>query len=271
MKKAILVVSFGTTYKNTREKTIYKIEEKIQERFKDYEIRRAFTSRMIISILKKRDGIEIHTPKEALLNLKKDGFEDVIIQPLHMIPGEEYEYIKNTAFEFKNQFNSLKMGRPVLYYKGDNNKNPDDYEILVYSIKDVISKKGYTILMGHGSSHFSNACYSCLQLVLYDKGYKNVFVANVEGYPYIDDAVKHMTNVDYKNVKLIPLMIVAGDHAVNDMAGEGKGSFKNILEKRNFKVETYIHGLGEIEKFQDIYIKHVEDVINLKEDMLGEF
>lgn len=268
MNKAILVVSFGTTYKNTREKTIYKIEEKIKNKFKDYDIKRAFTSNMIISILKERDGVNVDTPKEALLRLKKDGYKDVIIQPLHMIPGEEYEYIKNTALEFKDQFNSLKMGRPVLYYKGYNKKNIDDYEVLVDSIKEIISKNGTTILMGHGSTHFSNACYSCLQLVFLDKGYKNVFVANVEGYPYINNAVKHMKNLDNKNVKLAPLMIVAGDHAVNDMASDKEGSFKSILEKNNFKVEAYIHGLGEIEKFQEIYIKHIEDVINLQDDML---
>lgn len=263
MKRAILVLSFGTTYENTRKATIDRIEERIREKYKEYEVKVAFTAHMIIKILKNRDGIIIDTPEEALEKLKKEGFEEVVIQPLHIIPGEEFQYVTKIVDKYKDSFKWIKTGRPILYYKGVDDEIPDDYEIMVDAIKDIIPKDELTIFMGHGTNHFANACYSCLQLVLRDKGFNNVFVANVEGYPSLQNVISYINkNCNSKYVTLIPLMVVAGDHAENDMAGEDEDSWKNILTKEGFKVDTYIHGLGELEKFQNIYLKHAEDAFH---------
>ncbi|MCR3757693.1 sirohydrochlorin cobaltochelatase [Clostridium felsineum] len=268
MKKAILVISFGTTYENTRKLTIDKIEEKIRNEFKDYEIRRAFTSYKIIEVLKKRDNIIVDTPDTALEKLKQDGYEEIIIQPLHIIPGSEYEFVKRIVEKYSEEFKKIKLGRPVLYYKGMPENFPDDYAIMIDSIKDIIPKEKLVILMGHGSNHSSNACYSCLQLVLRDRGFHNAFIANVEGYPNIDDVLGYVKGYSSKEVTLIPLMLVAGNHALIDMAGEDEDSFKNVLIKHGFEVTPYMHGLGEIEKFQQIYIEHIKDTI--KERYEGE-
>ncbi len=263
MKRAILIVSFGTTYEETRKVTIDKIEERIKEKYKDYEVKMAFTAHIIIKILKNRDGIIVDTPEEALEKLKKEGFEEVIVQPLHMIPGVEFQYITKIVDKYKDDFSWIKTGRPILYYKGEDSEIPDDYSILVDAIKDIIPEDRITIFMGHGTNHFSNACYSCLKLVFVDRGFDKVFIANVDGYPSLRNVIdKIKQSGSGKDVTLIPLMVVAGDHAQNDMAGEDETSWKKVLTNEGFNVETYLHGLGELEKFQDIYIKHVEDAFH---------
>lgn len=262
LKRAILVISFGTTYENARRVTIDKIQERIQERYKDYEVKIAFTSHMIIEVLKSRDGVIVDNPEEALQKLKMEGFEEVIVQPLHIIPGEEFEYIIKTVEKYKGNFKWIKTGRPILCYKGINGEIPDDYEIMVEAIKDIIHKDRITIFMGHGTSHYANACYSCLQLVFRDKGFDNVFVANVEGYPSLGNVISYIDkNCKFKDIMLIPLMVVAGDHAKNDMAGDDENSWKNILIREGFSTDIYLHGLGELEKFQNIYIEHLENAL----------
>ena len=282
MKKAILVVSFGTTYLDTRKLTIDIIEERIREKFKDYEIRRAFTSNTIIKVLKNRDNILVDTPSLALQKLKDDGYEDVIVQPLHLIAGDEYKYVMQAIKAYEKYFKKIVAGRPIMFYKPFDQDLPDDYEILVDAVKDIIPNGERVIFMGHGSNSVANACYSCLQLLLWDKGYSNTYIANVEGYPSIENVIKRIKNQDKNLIKespeviLIPLMIVAGDHAKNDMAGKSDLSWKNILEREGFKVNIYLHGLGELKKFQNIYIKHIEDAIenryssydNKKKEML---
>ncbi|MFL0194681.1 sirohydrochlorin cobaltochelatase [Clostridium sp. WILCCON 0269] len=272
MKKAILVVSFGTTYESTRKLTIDVIEDKIRKRFSDYEIRRAFTAYKIINVLKTRDKVIVDTPGEALEKLKNEDFEKVIVQPLHIIPGEEYEFIARIVQKYNKSFKEIKIGRPVLFYKGINEEIPDDYDVMVTAIKKILPKDTLSILMGHGSTHWANACYSCLQLVLRENGFNSCFIANVEGYPDFNNVVQHI-NKNFvfnkesdKKITLIPLMLVAGNHALVDMAGEEEESWKNILMRLGFNVETYIHGLGEIEEFQNIYIEHIQDVIDSKYD-----
>lgn len=274
MKKAILAVSFGTTYEDTRKLTIDKIEERISNTFKDYEVRRAFTAHIIINVLKTRDGIIVDTPEEALRKLSEEGFEEIIVQPLHLIPGEEYQYVTDVVQSFKKYFKKITLGRPILFFKGGEEELPDDYKILVEAIEDTIPKTGITIFMGHGSVHVANACYSCLQLVFQDKGFNNVYIANVEGYPELTNVITRLKN-NYENISdfevmLMPLMLVSGDHAKNDMAGEEEDSWKNLLLKEGFKVNLYLHGLGEIKAFQNIYIKHIEDVIENRYEGCGK-
>jgi sirohydrochlorin cobaltochelatase len=272
VKKAILVVSFGTTHEDTRRATIDKIEERVKESFSDYEVRRAFTAHIVIKVLKNRDGIIVDTPEEAMDKLIKEGYEDIILQPLHMIPGLEYDYVTEIVkhYEKENPKVSIKLGRPVLYYKGFEEDHPDDYTIMIEAIKHIITDEKTVLLMGHGTMHPSNACYVCLRDVLKSHNFDNTYIACVEGYPTIEEIIKVLKKDNRTNLKLVPLMLVAGDHAKNDMAGEDEDSWKNILLKEGFEVETYLKGLGEIKEFQDIYIQHIDDVINNRYENLGK-
>lgn len=259
--KAILVVSFGTTYKETRELTIESIEEHIADRFGDYEIRRAFTSHMIINVLKKRDGIYINTPEEALEKLCEEGYKEVIVQSLHIMPGEEYDYVNKVvkAFNKRKAFERLVLGRPILYFKGDAEAIPDDYSKAVEAIKLQLPENSATVLMGHGTPHPANACYACLQQVLRDKDLNNVYIGTVEGYPTLRNIIDNLKKDSVKEVTLMPFMIVAGDHCMNDMASEEEDSWKSTLEREGFKVNLYLHGLGENPIIKDIFAQHVED------------
>lgn len=263
MKKAILVVSFGTTYADTRKKTIDVIEDKVRKSFPDYEVRRAYTAHIIIKRLKKRDNIHVDTPEEALKKLMDEGYEEVIVQPLHIIPGSEYDYIKSVVSHFRHRkvFKNISLGRPALYFKGGDNI-PDDYVIFIDAIKEHLNKDQAFVLMGHGSVHYSNACYSCLQHVFHDEGYPHVYIGNVEGYPEIDVIMDKLEENNVKEVTLKPLMLVSGDHANNDMVGDDEDSWQSQLAKRGISSQADMRSLGEIDAFQDIYVQHIKDAIS---------
>ena len=267
MKKAILVVSFGTTHEDTRKVTIDAIEERIKDAFKDFEIRKAFTSHIILKVLKNRDNLYVDTPEEALEKLKNEGYTEVIVQPLHVIPGVEFDYINNVVNLYKanNAFENIVIGRPLICFKGEEDHVPDDYTIMVDALSKQLtqmSKASTVILMGHGTNHIANAVYCCFESVLRDRGFNNVHVATVEGYPTLDRVIPNITMDIEEDIILMPLMLVAGDHAKNDMAGDDEDSWKSILEAKGFKVKIYLHGLGENIEIQDIYIEHIKDVIN---------
>ncbi|MBC2397756.1 sirohydrochlorin cobaltochelatase [Clostridium tetanomorphum] len=259
-KKAILVVSFGTSYHETRKATIEAIENKIKEDFKDYEVRRAFTSGMIINKLKKRDGIFIDNTEEALERLANDGFEDVYVQCLHIMPGEEYDDIKIAVhkYEYKKIFKKLVLGRPLLY-------RTDDYFKAVEALKNQIPERiedHAVVFMGHGSTHHANSSYALFQYVINESGLNNVLIANVEGFPELDVIIPKLKEKNIKEITLMPFMLVAGDHATNDMAGDEEDSWKSILENEGFKVNIYLHGIGENENIQKIFIQHLQDCID---------
>jgi sirohydrochlorin cobaltochelatase len=267
MKKAILVVSFGTTHEDTRKVTIDAIEEKIKHTFVDYDIRRAFTSHIILKVLKNRDDFHVDTPEQALEKLKNEGYAEVIVQPLHVIPGVEFDYINNVVNSYKKckAFEKIVVGRPLICFKGEEDNVPDDYSIMVDALSTQLaqkSKDSTVILMGHGTNHIANAVYCCFESVLRDRGFKNVHVATVEGYPTLDRVIPNIIDEIGSDIILMPLMLVAGDHAKNDMAGEDEDSWKSILEAKGFKVKIHLHGLGESSEIQDIYIQHIKDVIS---------
>jgi len=269
-KKAILVVSFGTTYGETRKVTIEAVENKIRATFPEYEVRSAFTSRIIIKKLAERDGIKMDTEKQALDKLKAEGYTEVIVQPLHMEAGDEYEKVSCVVERYAQSkaFAKISLGRPVLYYTGQEGKS-DDYTIAIKAIETQLPKLGKydaVAMMGHGGVHPSNAAYAALQMKIQDAGLKNVFVFTVEGYPTVEDVIKKCKEQKIKKVILMPLMVVAGDHANNDMAGDEKDSYKSQFLAAGFKVDTYLHGLGENAGIQDIYVQHVKDVIEGKND-----
>lgn len=268
MKKAIIVVSFGSSYLHAIEKSIGKIENKIRETFNDYEVVRSFTSHRIIKKLKEKHNIIVPTPEEILDNLHKDAYEEIIIQPLHIIPGEEFQYINRVKEEYKNKFNSLYLGRPIFYYEGIEGI-PNDYSLFIDSIKDLICDKN-VVMVGHGTPHPSNSVYGCLQCVLEDKGYDNVFVGTVEGYPTFESVINRINKRNVKEVTIVPLMLVAGKHAISDMASDNKYSWKSMLEANGIKVNMHFHGLGEHEEFNNLFLQRIDDIINKRYLGVGE-
>ncbi len=270
VKKAILVVSFGTTYADTRKVTTDAVEAKIKAAFPEYDVRHAFTSRIIIKKLAERDGLVVDTEKQALEKLKAEGYKEIVIQPLHVEAGDEYSKLMRVVDKYEKSFDKVSVGRPILYYTGQEGEKPDDYAIAIKALQDQLPKLGKNEavgLMGHGGVNPSNTAYAALQLKLQDAGLKNVFVFTVEGYPTYENMVTALKANKIKKITLMPFMLVAGDHAQNDMAGDEKDSFKSQLTAAGFQVEAYIHGLGENKGIQDIYVQHVKDAIenNYKE------
>lgn len=254
MKKGIIVTSFGTTYEKTRQLCIESIEKRISELYKDAQVLRAFTSRVVISRLKKRDNIHVDTPTEALQKMKDSGIREIYIQPLLIIEGIEYEKILREARDFIKENNdmNISIGKPLL-------SSELDYEKVVSSLKLSLNKA--IVYMGHGSDHKTDISYEKLEGVIRNKGYENVFIATVEGEKTLDDILVKLKNKDIKEVLLKPFMLVAGDHATNDMASDDEDSWKSILNANNIKVEIEISGLGEVKAIQDIFIDHLEDII----------
>ena len=269
MKKAILVVSFGTSYLDTLEKTIEKAEKQIRDKFSEYDIYRAFTSHMIIKKLKEKYEIFVDTPEEMLEKLYEAGYEEVIMQPLHMIPGEEFIYINKIAELFKEKFEVLKVGRPIFYYQGIE-ELPQDYSLFIEATKELYEENNAVVLMGHGTAHPANSVYGCLQAVFEDDGYENVFVTTVEGYPNFENVISRVKRKNISEVTIAPLMVVAGDHARNDMASDDEESLKSMLEAEGIKVNVHLKGLGENEKFNELYINRIDDLINNRYVGVGE-
>ena len=269
MKKAILVVSFGTSHLDTLRVTIEKAENQIRDHFNDYDIYRAFTSHKIIRKLREKYEMFIDTPEEVMAKLYEDDYEDVIIQPLHIIPGEEYIYINKIGEAYKDKFRSVKMGRPIFYYQGIENL-PQDYSLFIEATKKLYEENNAVVYVGHGTAHSANAVYGCLQTVFEDEGYENVFVGTVEGYPNFEAVLKRLKRKNIDEVTLAPLRVVAGDHAKNDMASDEEGSWKSMLEKEGIKVNIYLKGLGENERFNQLYINRIEDLINERYIGIGE-
>ena len=261
MKKVILVVSFGTSYLEPLKNSIENVENKIRNQFKDYDVHRAFTSHMIIKKLEIVHGLIVEKPEELLERLYIEGYEEVIIQPLHIIPGEEFSYIKNIEVYFKDKFKSIKVGRPIFYYQGIEGL-PEDYSLFIKSIKGIIEGEEAVVMMGHGTVHPSNAVYGALQSVLNDEGYKNVFVGTIKGYPNFTSVLNKIKKRGIKKVLLMPLMLVAGNHAINDMTSEKDNSWKSMLEAEGIEVKLWTKGLGEVDEFAQLYIDRVDDLIN---------
>lgn len=266
-KKAILVVSFGTTFQDTRKLNIESVENKIKAAFPDYEVRRAFTSRIILKRIADNEGLKIDTEKQALDKLKAEGYSEVIVQPLHMVAGDEYDKVRRAVdvYAQNKSFDRIALGRPLIYFAGQEER-PDDYVTAIKALQNQFPKLGRNeavVLIGHGGVHPANAAYAALQARFIDAGYKNVFINTVdgEGYPSLESVIAKLKERKIKKVVLMPLMLVAGDHANNDIGGDEEDSAKTKLTEEGFKVEAYIQGLGENTMIQDIFVQHVQDTI----------
>ncbi len=253
-KKGILVVSFGTSFPETREKTIDRIEEDIKDAFPDYGFYRAWTSKMIIAKLLKRDGIRIPTVEEALGQMLADGITQVIVQPTHLINGIENERMKEDVYTYGKAFDKISFGNPLLTTTRDQRK-------VLQAVMEEFSgleKEEGLVLMGHGTPHYANAVYAALNYMLKDLGYPNVFLGTVEEYPSLDILQRQVEEFHPKKILLAPFMVVAGDHALRDMSGESEDSWQRRFEGAGFLVECVIKGLGEYAGIRRIYVEHVK-------------
>jgi sirohydrochlorin cobaltochelatase len=254
-KKGILVVSFGTSYEAALKDNIGATEKAIAAAFPEYQVRRAFTAGTIIKILKKR-GIEVDGVEAALQRMKKEGFSRVVVQPLHLMPGEEFHQLLEALAPYRASFAEVAVGMPLFH-------DYDSYFAVVEALKPSLppTAAGEAILlMGHGTKHPANSTYPALQNVLASQGL-SVYVGTVEGYPTLDDAKRLLKRDGIRKVTLLPLMLVSGDHANNDMAGDDKDSWKSILEADGYEVEALLRGLGELPGIQSLYVENVKRAI----------
>jgi sirohydrochlorin cobaltochelatase len=257
--KAILVVSFGTSYNNSRNITIGGIESAIRENYPDYEVRRAFTAQTIIDILQERDGIDIDNVEEALDKLVEEGYTTLIVQPTHLMHGYEYDDLVEVVGEYEDKFDSIAIGEPLL-------TSDEDLEAVIESIttRTTSYDDGDTaiIFMGHGTEHEANSIYTTLQEKITADGYENYYIGTVEATPSLEDMVAYAKAGGYSKVVLEDLMVVAGDHANNDMAGDDADSWKSTFEAEGFEVVCILQGLGQFNEIQDLYVQHVQDAID---------
>lgn len=258
-KPVILAVSFGTSYNDSREKTIGAVEKAIAQANPDYEVRRAFTAQTVIDILKERDNIETDNVDEAFERLVNDGVKTLVVQPTHVMSGYEYDDLIAAVDTYKDKFDKVSIGAPLLTSDDDYSRVAD---ALIEDTKSYSNEETAIVFMGHGTEHSANATYAKLQQIFDSKNAGNYFVGTVEATPSLDDIVAAVKAGGYKKVVLQPLMVVAGDHANNDMAGDEEDSWKTVLTNEGFEVECVLKGLGEIEAVQNIYSDHVKDAAN---------
>lgn len=262
-KDAILVMTFGTTFADTRAKTIDAVEAAIQKAHPDIPVFEAYTSHIIIDRVKAKEGIQKMTPEEAFSKLKAEGYTRVAVVSLDVIPGMEYSYDSIITKMQMSKFKELSLATPLMYFQGTEGE-PDQIVDFLNAVKSqfpVMGKEDATLIMAHGTPHPGNAYYSVIQDRIEKLGMNNVFVYSVEGRPNLDDVIPKLKAKGFKNVTLMPIMMVAGDHANNDMAGDDPDSHKSILTKAGFKVNTYIHGLGENENVRALYIQRANEAL----------
>lgn len=262
-KDAIIVMSFGTTYADTREKTINATVEAIKAANPGKKVVTAFTSHIIIDRVAKNEGIKYPTPEEACEQLAAEGYTRVAMCSLDTFPGMEYAYKVAVFNQYKSLFKKASMATPLMYWMGQEEQT-DEVAEFAEALKTqfpTLGKKDAVLVLAHGTVHPSNAYYSVLQYRLNDLKVGNAYVYTVEGWPNLETVIEELKAKKVQNVTLMPMMMVAGDHANNDMAGDEDDSHKVILQKEGFKVSTYIHGLGENEAVRNLYVKHAVEAV----------
>lgn len=254
-KKAILMVSFGTSHLDALEKNIVPIERQIEEAFPEYKVYRAFTSGMIKNILYKRENFFVFNIIEALDQMVQDGVEQVIVQPTHIINGIENDRMLDDLMKFTDKFRKIRVGAPLL-------TSVDDYKKSIHAImaEAKLEEDEALVLMGHGTDHHANAAYPTLEYTFHSLGYNQVLVGTVDGFPDFRNVMAKLEIGGMKRVTLLPFMVVAGDHAKNDMAGE-EDSWKEKLLVTGYEVKAVVKGLGEMKGIRNIYQEHIEAVL----------
>ena len=255
----LLVVSFGTSFNDSRRLTIGGIEGAMEAAFPDWSIRRGFTSQIIIDHVKNRDGVTIDNVKEALDRAVNNGVKTLVVQPTHLMSGFEYTDLENELAQYSDAFEKIVVGSPLL-------TSDDDFRAVANAIVDATAEyddgKTAIVFMGHGTEADSNGVYAKMQTVLSEMGAANYFIGTVEATPSLDDVVKMVQEGEYERVVLEPLMVVAGDHANNDMAGDDEDSWKSVFTAAGYQVEVVLRGLGEMEEIQKLYVAHAQAAID---------
>ena len=250
MKKAILAVSFGTSYPDTLQRTIAGTEEMLRKTFPDWEVRRAFTSGMIIRKLQKRDGLEIDTVTQAMERLEAEGYTHVAVQSTHVMHGEEYEKMLSQLEPFRLRLR-IAVGMPLLHAQ-------EDYEKTASALLEwlpPVEENEALVLMGHGTEHFANSAYAQMEQVLREHS-DRVYLATVEGYPTLENVIARLEKrPEIRKIRLAPFMLVAGDHARNDMAG-AEDSWASRLEAVGYRVSCVLRGLGECPAIRELFAEH---------------
>lgn len=255
----LLVLSFGTSFNDSRRLTIGAIEDQLEKSFPDYSVRRGFTANIVIDHVAKRDGEKIDDIDESLKRAVDNGVKNLVVQPTHLMNGLEYEELKGDIAQYSDAFDKIAIGQPLL-------SSDDDFSRVENAIvdwtKDYDDGETAIVFMGHGTSADSNGVYQKMQDLLTKDGHTNYFVGTVEATPSLDDVMAAVKKGNYKRVVLEPLMVVAGDHANNDMAGDDKDSWKSQFEAAGYQVECLLRGLGENETIRQIYVEHAQAAID---------
>ena len=255
MKQAILAVSFGTTYPDTLEKTIAATEAALAQAYPGWPVYRAFTSGMILKKLRQRDGVEIDNVAQAMARLEREGYTQVAVQSTHVMHGEEYEKMLAQLEPYKLTM-EIAVGAPLLHAQAD-------YEAVADALLSWLPLPGdgeALVLMGHGTAHFANSAYAQMEHVLQSRC-PRIYIATVEGYPTLDSVAEQLQRQpEIRRLTLAPFMLVAGDHARNDMAG-GEDSWKEALEGKGYEVACILQGLGECPAIQKLFVAHCAEAM----------
>ena len=277
----ILVVSFGTSFNDSRAADIKGIEDALQEAYPDWSVRRAFTAQIIINHVQARDGECIDNVEQALDRAVDNGVKNLVIQPTHLMHGAEYDELTETVNSYKDKFESVKIAEPLLGEVGADATaiNEDKAAVAKAITAEAVKTAEYDsldaaaedstafVFMGHGTSHTAKVTYSQMQTQMDDLGFTNAFIGTVEGEPEdtaCDKVIEKVKEAGFKNVILRPLMVVAGDHANNDMAGDDADSWKSQFEASGDfdSVDCQIAGLGRIAAVEDLYVAHTKAAID---------
>ena len=280
-EKEILVVSFGTSFNDSRVKDVKSIEDALQEAFPDWSVRRAFTAQIIINHVQARDGEAIDNMEQALDRAVANGVKELVVQPTHLMHGAEYDEMMDALDAYRDKFEKIAVAEPLLGEVGSDATviNADKEAVAKAVVADTAADGGFAdaaaaaeqetafVLMGHGTAHVAKVTYSQMQTQMEKLGYDNVFIGTVEGEPEetaCEAVIEAVKAAGYKNVILRPLMVVAGDHANNDMAGDEEDSWKSMFQDAGCfdSVTAQIAGLGSIEAVQDLYVAHTQTAID---------
>lgn len=277
----LLVVSFGTSFNDSRVADIKGIEDALREAYPEWSVRRAFTAQIIINHVQARDEEKIDNMEQALDRAVENGVKNLVIQPTHLMHGAEYDELTEAVENYKDKFENVEIAEPLLGEVGEDATviNEDKKNVAIAVTDAAVKSAGFDsleaadnegvafVLMGHGTSHNAKISYSQMQTQMNELGYSNVFIGTVEGEPEetaCENVIEAVKNAGYKKVVLRPLMVVAGDHANNDMAGDDEDSWKSMFTAANCfdSIDTQIEGLGRIEAVEKMYVDHTKTAID---------
>lgn len=251
MKKALVIISFGTSYP-TGMRAITHIESYIKKHFLEYDCFRAFTSARIVAKLK-RQGNEVLTPLQLLENLVQEGYEEVICQPTHIIEGLEFHKMMEQIYGFKIKFSRLTIGKPLLAEERDYEQCVDFYHKQFPKGKETEA----IVLMGHGSCHYANGCYETMKCKFHKRKRDDIYIGTIQGSFTIEDVIEQLKKREIHTVTIVPFLLVSGGHVTNDMIGKKKSAWKNRLKQEGYEVKTCQKGLGEYDEIAQIYVEHI--------------